>query len=263
MRIPFLAALFCASSAFAEEVSSFSANDFAGIDVVIVGEVHDHADHHLTQAQIIEMLAPTAVVFEMLTAEQAGRITVDTISAPDLGDILGWDAAGWPDFAMYAPVFHASRNAAIIGAAPSDFAAQQARDDIIRAFGDDAKAYGLTQPLAPEEQALRKQDMQDGHCGALPPDILPWFVDQQRFRDAVFARATFQAFERLGGPVVVITGNGHARRDWGMPVYLSAAAPDVSVLSIGQITQSDTDAPFDLWRVTAPVDRPDPCAAFK
>lgn len=263
MRIPFLAALFCASSAYAEEVSSFSANHFAGQDVVIVGEVHDNPDHHLTQAEIIAMIGPTAVVFEMLTAEQAMRVTSDTIDAPDLGGILGWEDAGWPDFTMYASVFAASRNAKIIGAAPSDFAARQARDDIILAFRDSADAYGLTQPLPAEEQAAREQGMQDGHCGALPPDILPWFVDQQRFRDAVFARATVQASERLGGPIVVITGNGHARRDWGMPVYLTAAVPDLKVLSIGQITQADPDAPFGLWRITEPVDRPDPCAAFK
>jgi hypothetical protein len=48
-----------------------------------------------------------------------------------------------------------------------------------------------------------------------------------------------------------------------MPVYLAAANPDVVVISVGQITTDEADAPFDLWRVTPPVQRPDPCAAFQ
>lgn len=94
--------------------------------------------------------------------------------------------------------------------------------------------FGFSEALPDEEQTLREQEMQDGHCGALPPEMLPWFVDQKRFCDAVFARATLNALDVTGGPIVVITGNGHARTDWGMPVYLTAAARDVAVLSIGQ-----------------------------
>lgn len=257
------ALFFCASSVHAEEVLSFAAADFAEADIVIVGEIHDNPDHHLMQAEIIEMISPRAVVFEMLTAEQAARVTPANLRAPDLGDVLGWEEAGWPDFAIYAPVFAATAGAEIIGAAASDAVSQQARDDMIGAFGDAAQVFGLTNPLPAAEQETREAGMQDSHCGALPPDLLPWFVDQQRFRDAHFARATLQAYQRLGGPVLVITGNGHARKDWGMPVYLANAAPEVRVISVGQITQSHADAPYDLWRVTDAVARPDPCAAFK
>ena len=126
--------------------------------------------------------------------------------------------------------------------------------------------YSFDRPTAQQlEQmkALLEQAMQDGHCGALPAEMLPWFIDQQRFRDAMFARAALDAMDVTGGPIVVITGNGHARTDWGMPVYLAAATPDVAVLSVGQITAAQDDAPFDFWRVTEPIDRPDPCAAFK
>lgn len=258
-----IALLTITSSAMAEEVASFSADLIAGYDIVIIGEVHDAAEHHILQADIITSLSPTAVVFEMLNPSQAALVTDDTISDPDLGDILGWEAAGWPDFEMYAPVIAASSAATIVGAAAPDSLAAQAREDSLAAFGDQAEKYGLLRALPVDQQTVREQGMQDSHCGALPAEMLPWFVDQQRFRDAVFARASLAAFEELGGPVVVITGNGHARQDWGMPVYLASAAPDVSVLSIGQITYDDANAPFDLWRVTDPVDRPDPCAAFK
>jgi uncharacterized iron-regulated protein len=263
MRIPLLTALLWASPAFAGEVSLFEVDDFTGFDIIIVGEIHDSPEHHLLQAEIIAMVDPTAVVFEMLNSEQAALITQANLPDPKLGEILGWEAAGWPDFAMYAPIFAAIDDAIVFGAAASDFAALQAREDIVRAFPEGADRFGLTDVLPNDEQMLREQEMQDGHCGALPPEMLPWFVDQQRFRDAVFARAALNALDVTDGPIVVITGNGHARTDWGMPIYLKAAAPDVTVLSIGQITMPQDGAPFDLWRVTDPIERPDPCADFK
>lgn len=93
--------------------------------------------------------------------------------------------------------------------------------------------FGFREALPDDEQTLREQEMQDGHCGALPPEMLPWFVDQKRFCDAVFAPAALNALDVTGGPIVVITGDGHARTDWGMPAYLTAAARDVAVLNIG------------------------------
>src|SRR6056297_2182778 len=97
---------------------AFSVDDFAGADVVVLGEVHDNPEHHLWQADSLRSLAPSAVVFEMLTPEQAGRITPELRADLDaLGDAIGWDESGWPDFALYQPVFEALGAAEIHGAA--------------------------------------------------------------------------------------------------------------------------------------------------
>jgi uncharacterized iron-regulated protein len=94
--------------------------------------------------------------------------------------------------------------------------------------------------------------------------MLPGMVLAQRVRDAALARAALSALDETGGPVAVITGNGHARNDWGMPAKLALAAPGVPVLSVGQLEASpDGDAPYDLWLVTPEAERPDPCAAFR
>ena len=79
------------------------------------------------------------------------------------------------------------------------------------------------------------------HCDALPEDMLPGMVAVQRLRDAVLARAVVRAMDDTGGPVAVITGNGHARRDWGMPAMLARAAPDLDVWVLGQ-TEEDQPA---------------------
>lgn len=104
----------------------------------------------------------------------------------------------------------------------------------------------------------------EAHCDALPETMLPGMVLAQRVRDAALARAALRALDDTGGPVLVFTGNGHARTDWAMPAKLARAAPDVSVLSVGQLEAAPDDSPpYDLWVVTPEAERPDPCDAFR
>jgi uncharacterized iron-regulated protein len=64
--------------------------------------------------------------------------------------------------------------------------------------------------------------------------------------------------------VVVITGNGHARADWGLPRILAETAPELRVITIGQFEdEADEAPPFDYWLITDAAERPDPCAAFR
>jgi len=237
----------------------------APAEVVILGEVHDNAEHHRHQAAAVAALAPAALVFEMLTPEQAARVTPALRGDPAaLGDALGWEASGWPDFAMYHPIFAAAPDAAIHGGAlPRAEVRRALAEGAAAVMGAQAARYGLTDPLAPEDQADREALQQEAHCNALPASILPGMVEAQRLRDAALARAVVAAVESGASPVVVITGTGHARRDHGIPAALAVAAPGLRVLSLGQF-ESDpgADAPFDYWIVTAPQPREDPCAAF-
>jgi uncharacterized iron-regulated protein len=135
----------------------------------------------------------------------------------------------------------------------------------VAGFRGDAVAYGLDLPLAENEQAAQEALQFAAHCDAMPKEMLPVMVDIQRLRDAELAFSAREAFDALGGPVVVITGNGHARKDWGAPVYLLSADPTLSVAALGQ-GEDDTGAPegmFDLVESASPVDRGDPCAAFR
>lgn len=65
--------------------------------------------------------------------------------------------------------------------------------------------------------------------------------------------------------MAVITGNGHARTDRGVPALIRAERPEVSVFSIGQVLEAVPGAPFDAVVVTsAPESRSaDPCAALR
>lgn len=96
------------------------------------------------------------------------------------------------------------------------------------------------------------------------------------------------------GPAVLVTGDGHARRDRGVPAYLGRAAPGLATLSVAMVewpdgVSFDADgsgpdgsepdwraalapwapeggpaeaAPFDIVVITARAEREDPCAGF-
>ncbi|PJJ80692.1 putative iron-regulated protein [Brevirhabdus pacifica] len=234
-------------------------------DVLILGEVHDNPDHHLNQARAVAAVSPAAVVYEMLTPELAARVTPELTADPGaLATTLEWEDRGWPDFDLYAPIFAASPMASVRGGGlPVAEVRRAISQGAATVMGSDAARFALDQPLPSEEQDLREAGQMADHCDALPPEMLPGMVEAQRLRDAAIARAALQAYEETGGPVVVITGNGHARPDWGVPALLAVAAPDLRVVAIGQSEgEVPAETPFQLIAASPPAPREDPCLAF-
>jgi uncharacterized iron-regulated protein len=94
--------------------------------------------------------------------------------------------------------------------------------------------------------------------------MLPAMVAVQRLRDAALARAVVRALAATGGPVAVITGNGHARRDWGLPRVLARVAPEARVHVLLQGEEDVVPEGGHDEVVFAPAaPREDPCAAFR
>lgn len=236
-------------------------------DVVFLGEQHDNRHHHTLQADYVRKLQPKTVVFEMLTPEQAKKVTAELVKDQDaLEATLGWNASGWPDFDMYYPIFAAAANAQIKGAGvPREALREVMAAGLSSAIGpDNARRFGLDQPLPSDQQKARETLQKESHCNALPEEMLPGMVDVQRFRDAMLAKAALEGLQENGGPVVVITGNGHARPDWGAPFIVSNAAPELNIVALGQ--GEDGSAPsggFEFVSDAPSVDRGDPCDAFR
>ncbi len=261
---PILMAL--AGTTQAGEITRLDLAALPPADVVILGETHDNAQHHLAQADAITTLKPTVVVFEMLTPEQAAKVFPDLIvNKPALEQALRWHDSGWPDFDLYYPVFKAAKNSKFYGAARAKTDVRAAyKQGAARVFGVHADRYGLTSPLPEKQLEQRKQEQFSDHCEAMPIDLMGGMVEAQRFRDAAFADTVLQALRENGAPVVLITGTGHARTDWAVPALIHLAAPDVTVLSVGLLeAPAEGTPPFDLWLTTEPAERADPCLAFK
>ncbi|MEM7178172.1 MAG: ChaN family lipoprotein [Pseudomonadota bacterium] len=246
-------------------------------DVVIIGEVHDNPQHHARQADLVAMLEPAGLAFEMVP--KASEEGIDVFRAEggkpgEIGPAIGWDRLGWPDWRYYRPIFEAAPDAYIAGGATTTAELRTAiRSGADAGFGEGAIRFGLD--LAPDQpvQTAMEAEMITSHCNKLPRSAAAGMVEAQRLRDARFAEAVLRADAAQAGRVVLITGNGHARTDRGVPAYLRIAAPDKKVLSIGQIEVSSEAnsaadyiagdaAPFDFIWFSAKAERPDPCAAF-
>lgn len=230
--------------------------------VVVLGEQHDNPAHHVRQAEWVAALQPSALVFEMLTPEQETKARFDWVGQADLDAAIGWSDSAWPSFDMYYPIFAAAPDAVIYGAG---VLRDELRAQLQSPLGAHALAaqFGLDQPADPEEQAAREALQAAAHCGALPENLLPMMVDAQRIRDMALADAALRALRETGGPVVVITGNGHARTDWGMPALLAYAAPDVRQFTLAQGEEGGAVTGGFSLTLDAPAPaRGDPCAAF-
>lgn len=233
--------------------------------VVVIGEVHDNPAHHAMQAQVVAQITPRALVFEMLTPDQANLVAPALVSDPArMSEALDWEASGWPDFAMYHPIFAAAPEARIYGAGlPRAVLRDVMTGDLVDHFAQAAQ-FGLDRRL-PEAQMEQRLDLQfSAHCEAMPRDSLGGMVKIQRLRDARLAQAAVQALLDTGGPVAVILGNGHARRDWGVPAAVALVAPDARLWVIGQSEDGVIpEGGFDEVIDAARVERDDPCDAFR
>ena len=253
MALPALAALSLTAPAAAQ-------------DVVIIGEVHDNPAHHAYQAAKVRAVSPRVLVMEMLTPDQARLIQSEPgKDRAALARALRWEESGWPDFGLYHPIVTAVEDVEIYGTAMTAAQRQDVRDGQLNLMmGDDAAQYGLGDPLPVAQQQAREKLQFEAHCQMVPLSAMGRMVAVQRLRDAMLARAVIEGVENTGGPVVVITGNGHARRDWGIPAILSRVAPQLDVHVIGQTEDNQPLAGgYDEIHSAPSVDRGDPCDAFR
>lgn len=239
----------------------------------LLGEVHDHPEHHLLRARLLAGLGrPAPVYFEQFdlphdaalrSAQRAGA------DADALARAGGFDAAwNWP---LYRPLVQAALAAGSELRAANLSRAEARRIASSGTLGpDDAALAGALATAAwtgAQDAALRQQIL-ESHCNALPASRAPAMALAQRARDAALALAL------AGAPAdaTLAAGNGHVRRDLAVPLYLPR---DVLVLSVGFVeTRGDMQNPDDyargvgdapaydfLW-FTPPHPRPDPCASL-
>ncbi len=247
------AALCVAAFAFAES--------HAGVDIVVLGEVHDNPFHHATQLDWLREVAPTAVVYEMLLPGEAAALHATARNAEAIK--AATQGFHWQNIADYSDLLAASP--VILGAAlPRDQVRRAFSEGAAAVLGSGGAAFGLTTALPPDQLAARMDQQFAAHCEAMPRDMMGGMVEAQRLRDAAFARAVLTALDEHGAPVVLITGNGHARKDWGVPALLAQARPDLIVFSLGQTEEGAAlQGTYDLIADAPRPDRDDPCRAFK
>jgi uncharacterized iron-regulated protein len=246
----------------------------ASADVAVLGEVHDNPDHHLLQAREIRAVTAAgrtpALALEMintplqekLTAAQAAPgATADTVAAA-----VEWSKSGWPDFTLYRPVLQealASR-LPLVAANLSRATAREVMKKGLQALPEDVRGWMARAPEpTPAELELMRREMAREHCGEMPEELVRPLVQAQRA----------PAGDR---GALLVAGDGHARRDRGVPAWLVREAPRRTVVAVGHLEvgadrphPDDYAAdyggtlPFDFIIFTPAAAREDPCIELR
>ena len=256
--------------------------DLTAAQFILLGEVHDNAEHHRHEAEVLRGLIARgrrpALAMEQFDREFQPAIdaalarpgtSADTVAAAGEFDRKGWP---WP---LYEPLLAIAIDARLPVVAINLARARTrgvAREGIT-SLGPSAVAdLALDRAWNPARQAIQAREIDDGHCGKLPPAVLPKMIDVQRARDATMADALVG---RTGDGAVVIAGAGHVRNDVAIPVYMAIRAPGRRLLSVGFIEVDPallavadyvrppaTALPFDYAWFTVAAEREDPCAGL-
>jgi uncharacterized iron-regulated protein len=260
----------------------------ARADLVLLGERHDHPDHHALQARLLDALVAAgrrpAVAFEMLDADQApavaaaqARAGAAAARAAALRAGVGWDESGWPAWALYAPVFESALAADLPIVAANLPRAERtaiARGGLAALPPARRAALALDAPPDPAERDALVEQIREAHCGHAPEAALERMVDVQRAWNAQLARSLADAAEGTPagvGGAVLIAGNEHVRRDRGAPRWLARFAPGARVAAVGLVEVDPADpapppdlaAPFDYVWYTPRLDLEDPCERYR
>lgn len=244
---------------------------------VLLGEKHDDPDHHALQAYMLRRLIGAGrrpvVAFEQFESDKtpaiADYLRAHPRDAAGLGAATGWEKSGWPDWRQYDPIAQAALDAGLPLVAaniPAAEARAMARREAVEP--ERVTELSLDQPLPRDQYAALLDDIRRSHCGMLPEHAVASMAMAQRARDGGMASALVTAARngpRDGG--VLITGNGHARIDRGVPVVLGRLAPEASTFSLaflevedGNTDPADYGPPADAVWFTARTDGEDPCA---
>ncbi len=248
--------------------------------IVLLGEIHDNAEHHIARAPLLDLLGPIA--FEQIRADQQQALDAFAALPPqtrttfDLKHLLDWDKSSWSKTSNYTPLF----DAAVASKLPI-FAADPPRDAIRAAAksgpsalpAEERTRLGLDTLLPDAQNAASLAEIDASHCGAIPRSAHPNMAFAQRYRDAHMADVLINAAAK-GGSAILIAGNGHVRADRGVPWYLHQRAPDKKVISVllievedgkndpaDYVERDDTGKPtsdYIVFTPRAPRDK-DPC----
>ena len=235
--------------------------------IYLLGEVHDNPEGHALRlekiADIVRSASQPVIAMEQFDRERQHDIDhllrhnaehgVDpqaTIEAlAELGDRSGWD---WNFYRPYLRLALQYRLPII--------AANVAREQARAVMRQGLAAQGFDADVPADIASAHTAAIEASHCGMISAGLAATMTLAQVARDQFMARLV-QAHAERG--VVLLAGNGHVRKDLGVPRWLTHTVR-AQTRVIGFLEPGD-DRPegFDQVIVTPAQARQDPCAAMR
>ena len=243
--------------------------------IVLLGEIHDNSPQHAVEARalasvLLAGLRP-ALAFEQFDRER--QADIDRVIAEDDGSeaqraerLVALGDRGW-NWDLYRPLLELGLRyrlpivAADLSRADAMHVSREGLLAVLEA--EQLRQFGLD-PVPADLLDAQQQAIAQGHCHELPSHLLPGLARAQIARDATLALSIRPYLER---GVILFTGDGHVRRDIGVPRFLPAPQRD-RVISIALIERDEPadSVPQDAYDAVffTPIQpRPDPCAELK
>ena len=279
-----------------DSAQTWPTETIAHADLLLLGEAHDNPAHHRLRSQLILALASkkaaartttrTGMVFEHIRADQHMALAAfraadrqRPLGAEALLAALRWETSGWPEAAMFEPLFAAALDVEwpiLPGNLSRDDIRGVARNGMGVVPAEEVVRLGLDQQLSAPLQSALLDQLEASHCGLMPRTAFGGMADAQRYRDAHMARTLVDA-AATHGRAILLAGNGHVRADRGVPWHLARMAPErrsVTILYVEVAPQtvdldayvergSDGKPTADYVVLTPRIARPDPCAEMR
>jgi uncharacterized iron-regulated protein len=255
----------CAGVSFADPEAARIAQAIAGQPRVLLGEVHDNAAGHALRLAALEQAVATgwrpALAMEQFDREHQTALDAAVARCGQDADCViqaaSPERASW-QWAFYRPLVALALQYQLplvaANLSRSD-ASRVVREGLPAVFDADAlQALHLDAPVPEDVRNGQEAAIDAGHCGKLPAPMIGPMARAQFARDAVMA-GLMQA--QGGRPVVLVAGNGHVRRDYGVPRWLDAQS-----VSVGFVESAPPEGRYTLATVVPAATRADPCAAF-
>ena len=240
--------------------------------VLLLGEVHDNAQGHRQRYELLRRRVEAgwrpAIAMEQFDRERQDLLSkaqAGCLDAECLIRVIGGPRWDWQ---QYRPLLELALQYQLplvaVNLSRAD-ASRVVRDGVASSFNPLVVAeYRLGEPLPAALRAAQQEEIVAGHCNMLPEAMVDGMVDAQVARDIWMAKLIRAQRPR---DVVLIAGNGHVRKDVGVPYWLDRVEPKLTWHSEGFVEGKgegrDAAGRFDSSHPLTPQSRPDPCAGVK
>ncbi|HEU5293180.1 MAG TPA: ChaN family lipoprotein, partial [Burkholderiaceae bacterium] len=202
-------------------------DQLSGSSLALLGEVHDNPEHHRLRAAALQQAIGAgwrpAIVMEQFDLDRQPDIDRARSERPDdpqhvIGQAAGAAGWRWSDYQPFVALALRHQLPLVAGNLPRSTVSRLARDDYSTVLGPErVRAWRLSEAPDASWQAAQEREIDLGHCGALPSRLWPALARGQFARDAAMAHLLSQHTTR---GAVLLAGNGHVRRDLGVPRWL-------------------------------------------
>jgi uncharacterized iron-regulated protein len=233
--------------------------------VLLLGEVHDNAEGHRQRLAVLESRLKDgwrpAIAMEQFDRDRQDDLDQAMQRCADAECVR--QAAGDKDWQweFYLPVITLAQRYKLPLLA-ANLSRRDATHVVMEGFpaAFDAAAmtqWHLDQPIPADIADAQKQEIIEGHCNKLPVSLIGGMLQAQIARDVWMARVITPY---ASGGVVLLAGNGHVRKDIGVPRWLSL--PTGRVVSVGFVESAQEASAYDFIRQIPAQERGDPCAGL-